>query len=157
MSKAYCLCSTQTLLYYFIKLKIYSNNMSNKLVLKKEYSIRIVFISQFMLFSALVALCMKNYDSYLVTILIYCTSMLYWINPIHNSWQQYLDRFVVRCAIVYHFSKYKHTNYIYFCITSFIAIIFYIMATKIENQHYSSICHVLMHVLGNIANVLLYI
>ena len=92
--------------------------------------------------------------------MIFITSINYWRDPIHDSYRRYIDiGTVVSCSIYQNFyaigAEYSHPYYI----LVLIGFTFYPFARYLSqngHSHESVIAHSVMHILCNIANMILY-
>ena len=137
----------------------YANTTLNTVFHKKQYTL-IWKISFFSLFSSIYALHNKHYDIAVVTGTVFITSIIYWTEPRYNSWQRNLDVCCVHLGLVYQLVKaYNSTYGKQYYIFTFIAIMFYLLGIYYEKKNFfwrSTYSHCLLHIFGNIANIILY-
>ncbi|CEG38026.1 uncharacterized protein PHALS_06067 [Plasmopara halstedii] len=130
-------------------------------VLSPRYSSRLFRSSFTTCFSVISAVHNKLWGCAFVALLVLITSLNYWRNPI-KGWRRTADMMTVFVAALYH---------AYYCIAvcqdSLVQIMYalvvansgycYFQARKAPSQNVSSAWHCGLHLLGNAANMLLYL
>jgi len=90
---------------------------------------------------------------------IFLTSIIYWIEPDY-SWRRYLDMAVSKTAFTYQMiAAYNAQNAKAYYATAITAALFYplgIYFSAKENYWASTYTHMGLHILGNLANIILY-
>ena len=93
---------------------------------------------------------------YLVTL----TSLNYWRYPTLVTWRRTMDIACVQIALWYHIiSAYSMANAVPYYITTGMGMVFFVAGVKAHTWGYpwpSTLCHVMVHVLGNGGNLFLY-
>jgi hypothetical protein len=94
---------------------------------------------------------------------VFTTSILYWRNPITNSWQRKLDIIVVLNGLTYQtYHLYSsnadidHSTYTFFVLLS---LVLYVISNYLMKNGYTwpaTYTHACIHLFGNIANIALY-
>lgn len=136
----------------------------------------IFFISFFCLISFFYAIYRKYYHLAPVSGSVFLTSLNYWKNPRYDSWERYLDISVVGIALIYQsYFALKSNMRLYYFFTIFLAGSCYLISktyvyisdrylTNINDSIYKKnklnwiamYYHAGLHVLANIANIILY-
>ena len=128
-------------------------------ILDREQYICIYKISYLSLFSCIYAIYRQHYNLAIVPGSIFLTSINYWRKPTY-SYRRYLDMTVVKIMLLYqHYMAYnaEYAN-IYYIIT-LIAILSYPLGIYYYRLKYywkSTYAHILLHILGNLGNIVLY-
>ena len=135
-----------------------NNNKNENLVLPLKYAKIIWFFSFIHLFAGIYGLINKCYLPALFSIGAVLTSTNYWKYPLYNSWTRYIDIIYIQISLYTHmyYGFYSKINkgYFYFII---IGISSYFVSYYLkENLHYSTMFHLMVHVFGCIANIVLY-
>ena len=115
-------------------------------------------ISWFSLGSASFAIYRGYYDLALVPLGVWLTSINYWRYPDY-SWRRYLDIGYVHCSLIYQLTRAYNAEYWipYFIILSIGIICFPIsIYFHKKNSWLSTILHGMVHIFGNISNIILY-
>ena len=98
---------------------------------------------------------------------VFATSLLYWRNPIRNSWRRKLDITVVSAGLSYHmyYAVYNPTRR-HTPVTThiYLALIGMSMTSYVVSEYYlyhrlywpATYTHAMIHLIANIANVVLY-
>ena len=109
--------------------------------------------------SCIYALYKEHYDLALVPAGVFLTSVNYWRNPTY-SWRRNLDIVYVKTGLSYQIiraygSEYDKLYYIvvFLGISSYMLGIFYY---KKKLYWHSTYAHIMLHILGNISNIILY-
>src|SRR5437870_589233 len=96
----------------------------------------------------------SHYDFAIWNLLVFLTSVNYWRHPVHGL-RRNVDILVALFACVYHVDHY----FLLSCYQQFVcwtlalsAVACYVLAV----ERRSHICHIRMHILGNLANACLY-
>ena len=102
----------------------------------------------------------------LVPLSVYSSSMIYWYCPIKYSWIHYLDIGVVLTSCMYQCIKARNAeNAVYFYPVLFIGTACFPLSTYVRKTYptlhighvwIAIILHGLIHVIGNVANFILY-
>ena len=112
------------------------------------------------LISALYAFYHGHYDMVLVPGGVFLTSINYWRKPDY-SWRRYADMCYVTGALSYQMLRSCKSQYggVYVILTTVSAIYFYPLGiyyfTRGKYWH-SAYAHSMIHILGNVANIILY-
>jgi len=119
-------------------------------------------VSWISLFTSSYAAYNNYYDLALVPGSIFLTSINYWRKPDY-SWRRYLDIIVVQIALMYQLiraynSEYSTTYYSFTFsgITMFFVGVYYHKKNEEKYVWRSTMCHISLHILANIGNVILY-
>ena len=119
-------------------------------------------VSWICFFNSLYAAYNKYYDLSLALGSIFLTSINYWRKPDY-SWRRYLDIIVVQLGFMYQLTKAYNSEYslIYYSftfsgITMFFVGVYYYNKNEEKYLWRSTMCHISLHVLANIGNVILY-
>ncbi|EQC36274.1 hypothetical protein SDRG_06379 [Saprolegnia diclina VS20] len=136
-------------------------NLSAKetLVLPPQYSGRL-FKSSFLTVASVVTA--AQYELWAccgLTLLVFLTSVNYWRHPVHG-WRRNLDMLAVFCGMSYHlytarFVPSGHHQLVYYGLALQIFVC-YFKARSSHDKDAASKWHMTMHLVGNIANCLLY-
>ena len=114
-------------------------------------------LSWLSLLSAVVALSRGHHGLLPVPLGVWATSTLYWWRPDH-SWRRYLDIGCVQFALwyqVYRASRAQHALAYYALTLSGMA--FFALGSRVSASPWASaLCHGMVHILGNAANICLY-
>ncbi|OQS01093.1 hypothetical protein ACHHYP_01839 [Achlya hypogyna] len=130
-----------------------------KLVLPPQYSARL-FRSSFLTVASVYSAAQNElWDCCFLTLLVLLTSINYWRHPVHG-WRRNVDMLAVFCGMSYHLytalyvpSAQHQLLYYVFVLQVFGC---YFKARSSSDKNISSKWHMTMHVVGNIANCLLY-
>jgi len=105
-------------------------------------------------------------DLSIVPLGIFITSMIYWSHPVRNSWRRYTDMSVVFTGLIYQGIRARNAeNCTYYYVVVSVAVICYPLSNYVATKYpnlcigtiwVSTLLHGLIHVLGNISNVILY-
>jgi len=130
--------------------------MQETLVLPPQYSIRIYYSSFITLFSVSRSFYFGLLDHFILSSAVFLTSVHYWKNPVFG-WRRNIDITIVSISCIYQSIKAfsSNTRDLYF-ILILMCIICYIKARNSKNLHHSSLWHSTIHILANIANIVLY-
>jgi hypothetical protein len=128
-------------------------------ILEPKYYIVIYRTSYFCLLSAVYAFYRKHYYLSIGPASIFLTSIHYWKNPDY-SYRRYLDMVVVKTVLACHiylarnaqFWKEYYIMLFLACLSYPIGIYYY----KKNDHCKSTFFHILVHVIGNIGNIILY-
>ena len=101
-----------------------------------------------------------HYDLSICTGGVFLTSINYWRYPVYSSWRRYLDIIYVNVALIYQlYAAYKSHCMLHYYLLTFAAIGFYPLGhyyyAKKQFWH-STYAHCALHILANIANLILY-
>jgi hypothetical protein len=127
------------------------------LILQPEYSRRIVLISHVIWISILTSASYGLYFCSLLALTVWATSQIYWSYPVKGL-RRSLDMACASASLIYHFglSISSLTKPQLYLSLLAVALSFYFLARRAQNQNYSSFYHCLMHIFGNISNLVLY-
>lgn len=130
------------------------------LVYSPQQSLYIYRISYLSLISSLYAVYRGHYDLALVPGSVFFTSINFWSNPTYDSWWRYTDMAVVTTGLTYQLCRAFTAEYGlgYYAATSigvcsFLASCYMHHINEIWAAAY---LHMMLHVFGNIGNVILY-
>lgn len=114
-------------------------------------------LSWLSLLSAAVALARGHADLCLVPLSVWATSALYWWRPDY-SWRRYLDIGCVQVALWYQCYRAVQAQHAlaYFSLTLAGMPFFPLGACLAASPWSSALCHGMVHILGNAANICLY-
>lgn len=126
------------------------------LVLQPRYSRRILYTSNVIWLSILASVLYEIYTCTLLTLLVWITSVMYWSHPVKGL-RRTLDMACTAVSLAYHFylASTAYQQMMYFTIVT-IGISFYLLARISDDQNCSSFYHCIMHLCGNISNLVLY-
>jgi hypothetical protein len=131
---------------------------SDCVLLPQQYNL-IWRVSFFSLGSSMYAMHHGHYAIALSTCGVFLTSINYWYKPDY-SWRRYFDMAYVKCAVLYQFYRaYYSQNVTYFYLLSALGIYFYILGINYHKKNllwHSTYAHCMLHIVGNIANIILY-
>lgn len=116
------------------------------------------FLSWLSLVSGLFAIVMHHYDLCAVPLGVWFTSILYWAKPDY-SWRRYFDITYVHLSLTYQLIRARDAEYrVAYYITVGIGMIAFPIAMYFKNKStwMSTFFHGLVHVFGNISNIILY-
>lgn len=129
------------------------------LVVKPKYALFLWRTSWLSLLSSLYALYVNLPDMSFVSFMLYCTSLLYWSNPRYNYIRN-IDITMAISSVYYHVWKAYYNEYgnIYIMKLSFIILLYpFSWYLHYKKQYWLSIyAHGLLHLIGNISNILFY-
>lgn len=129
-----------------------------------EYT-QLIFRSSFLsILSVISAWNNRCYDNFALASLVMCSSILYWRDPV-DGWRRRLDMMAVNGTVLYQvfysalFIEDIAVRAIYWCIVVS-AIECYLLARYygrvLGDFEVASQCHVGLHLLGNVSNLILY-
>lgn len=101
-----------------------------------------------------------NWNFFIIPFSVFITSLLHWSNPIHGSYYQTIDIYVVKISALYQLyrafgAQYMYTYYCFFLCS----ILSYYMGCYyyVEDFYYKSCYyHIGVHIFANISNIYLY-
>lgn len=140
------------------KCKRKNKDKNKNLILPLKYAKVIWFFSFIHLFAGIYGLINKHYIPALLSIGAVLTSTNYWKYPLCNSWARYIDIIYIQISLYTHmyYGFYSKLNKGYFYFIT-IGISSYFVSNYLkENLHYSTMFHLMVHVFGSIANIVLY-
>lgn len=109
--------------------------------------------------SIITSLYLNLFDCFLLSSIIFFTSINYWRYPI-KGFRRNIDIIAVICSCIYQtflaLQIYLIYSYLYFLII-LLCMKCYVNAIKQTDKKYSSNWHCCIHILANIANIVLYI
>jgi hypothetical protein len=128
------------------------------ILLPEQYNL-IWRVSWLSLISTIYALYRKHYELVIVPGGIFITSINYWRKPDY-SWRRYVDMIYVQFALHYQNIKAYNMEYakIYYVLI-FVSIIWFFIGIYYykKNDHWkSTYCHLMLHIMANIGNLILY-
>ena len=116
-------------------------------------------VSHLSLFSFFYAVYMQHHALAIVPASVFLTSTLYWYKPDY-SWRRYLDMAVVKSCFVYQgIMAYTADFGPEYYVIILVAVSFYpigILYHKKGDTWSSTYAHVMLHILANLANIVLY-
>jgi hypothetical protein len=116
-------------------------------------------VSWFSLLAALFAMFLGHYEFAIVPGSVFLTSILYWCEPDY-SWRRYLDMGVVVVMFVYQaILAWGTANAGVYYTLALIGALCFPLAVALHQQNMawpSTVAHAGIHVLGNMANIILY-
>jgi hypothetical protein len=128
-------------------------------ILTEEQYSNIYNVSFLSLGSSIYALHNRHFALALCPGSVFLTSINYWRKPDY-SWRRYLDMCVVKCALSYQlYAAYGSSHMLQYYALTGAAVGFYGLGIYYykKNLHWhSTYSHCLLHVVANIANVILY-
>lgn len=135
-----------------------NKNKNKNLTLPLKYAKTIWYFSFLHLFAGIYGLINGHYIPALLSIGAVYTSTNYWKYPLHNSWRRYFDIAYIQISLYTHmycgFYSKMRLGYFYFII---IGILSYFISYLLQKKIFlSSLFHIMVHVFGCIANVVLY-
>lgn len=118
-------------------------------------------LSWLSLLSGIVALACRHFDLFWVPLGVWLTSINYWRHP-DFSWRRYLDIVFVQVALWYQvYRAYGADNRDWYYSITGIGMCCYLVGVYCKQVHKSTwastLCHCLVHILGNAANIALYV
>ena len=138
------------------------NKSNEKIILEKKYSKKIYNASYLCLISFLYAIKKQQFKLSIVPMSIFITSINHWRNPI-IGWRRNLDIVTVYTGITYniinaYYIPNNRNKLMYYCILSS-SMSCYPLSLYLYNNNnilLSTYSHVILHVLANISNLILY-
>jgi hypothetical protein len=134
------------------------DGLYNGMTLPYSHSRIILYFSSLSMASSIYAIYRHYYDLAVVPFTVFVTSIIYWVKPDY-SWRRYLDEGLVTTVLIYQCSRavYAENRTHYYIITS-AAVCFFPIGIYFHKKHswISTIAHIFIHILGNIANIILY-
>lgn len=128
-------------------------------VLPSRYANILWYVSWLSLASAIYAWRRGHYDLAAVPGGVWITSINYWRKPDY-SWRRYVDIGYVHAALLYQVLRAHESEYrmVYYPILAIGCMCFPagVVYHKRSDFQTSTWCHVMVHVLGNVSNVILY-
>jgi len=102
----------------------------------------------------------QHYGHAVACYVVLITSLHYWQYPTPSSWSRFLDTTCVRIALAYHFlTAYSMSNAIPYYIIVSMGLVSFQLGLELYKRDYwwaSVYAHMMVHVLGNISNIVLY-
>lgn len=128
-----------------------------ELVIQPRYSKRLVASSHLALLCAgggLLLLC--DVQTFVVNMLVYLTSVLYWMRPV-RGFRRYIDICTSSAAIGYHLHlSYRASLFVPYASAVVGCCVIYAMARWARDNNLSSLLHCSLHVVGTAINLGLY-
>ena len=110
--------------------------------------------------SCIYAVYKTHYHLALVPGSVYITSINYWRDPQSNSWRKYADMYVVFTSLGYQIAMTRNAQNvrIYYVLILLCGLSYYesLRYAKTQDKWTSVYWHSLIHILGNISNIVLY-
>jgi hypothetical protein len=131
-----------------------------KLILEKQYSNRIFYTSLVSLLSVFLALYLQLYNFAFISSSVLLSSVIYWNNPINNIRRKIDICIVINSSIYQTYNSIlylQNNNLLLYIFLLYLGSICYYKARKNKNQDISSKWHCMIHIIGNISNIVLYI
>lgn len=131
------------------------------LVLPPDQSTFLWNLSWLSLFSGIYGIYQGHYDLVVVPIGVWITSINYWRSPDYG-WRRYVDISFVHVSLSYHLFLSLRAEYrfqYWACLGAAVAFYplgQYLHSKKSRSRWPSTICHGMVHILGNVSNVILY-
>jgi hypothetical protein len=102
----------------------------------------------------------QHYNHAIACYVVLLTSLNYWQYPTQNSWSRFLDMTCVKLALAHHLiTAYSMSNGILYYIIIGTGLASYQLGVELYKRDYwwaSVYAHAMVHILGNIGNVILY-
>ena len=128
------------------------------LIFPKPHSNYLFWTSCLSLGSGLFGLYKKQYNFIVYPFGVFITSINYWKNPT-NGWRRTLDQTAVRLSLIIQtYNATGLTNFMPYSFITFVSAIFYPLGFYYQYKYLpmSTFCHSLIHIGGNIGNIILY-
>ena len=140
------------------KNNVHSSYLCQNILYPKQSNF-IYNVSFLSLISSIYAIYNKHYGIALLPGGVFITSINYWRKPDY-SWRRYFDISYVIFALNYQIIlSYKVQYYKEYYLLTFCGIGFFILGVnyyKKKNYWMSTYCHIMLHVMANIGNIILY-
>ena len=140
--------------------KPYENVTEDGCILYPEQCHFLCKISIISLIASLYAIYKEYYELAVIPFGVFLTSIIYWYNPITDSWRKTLDITYVQFALFYNIIRaYKSEYYILYYITISISLCFYPLGIYLYHKKMyweSTYAHSMIHIIANISNFILY-
>jgi hypothetical protein len=102
----------------------------------------------------------QHYSHAIPCYVVFLTSLNYWRYPTQSSWSRFLDTTCVQIALAYHIlTAYSMSNAIPYYIITATGLATYQLGIELYKRDYwwgSVYAHMMVHVFGNISNMILY-
>jgi hypothetical protein len=112
------------------------------------------------LFGGSYAIYTHHYGHAIACYAVLITSLNYWRYPVNPSWSRFVDMICVKLALAYHLiTAYSMSNRIPYYIIIGTGLSSYQLGVELYKRDYwwaSVYAHAMVHVLGNISNIVLY-
>jgi hypothetical protein len=116
--------------------------------------------SWFALLSGCYATYTQHYNHAIACYAVLITSLNYWRYPANPSWSRFLDMTCVKLALTHHIiTAYSMSNRIPYYILTATGLASYQLGVELYKREYwwaSVYAHAMVHVIGNIGNIILY-
>lgn len=135
-----------------------TNGLYNGLILPKAQYRYLWGISWLSLLSAIYAFSRGYNDLAFVPLSVWLTSIIYWWKPDYSI-RRYFDIYIVNTSLFYQLMRSVDCeNRVAYWITLFIGSSFFPLGCYLHpiNTWASTLCHSMVHIFGNISNVILY-
>ena len=133
--------------------------MEDNCILPQNHYMFIWRVSFLSFFVSMYALYNRHYDLALVPGGVFITSINYWRKP-NYSWRRYVDISYVKMSLLYQLVRAYNAQYArQYYILVLIAMCFYplgIFLYKKKLYWYSTYAHIMLHIIGNLSNTVLY-
>lgn len=128
-------------------------------ILDRSQYILIYRVAWLSLLSTIYSFYMKQYNLSIVPTSVFITSRLYWYKPDY-SWRRYVDMSVIKACVIYQLGLAYKSEYaaVYYPI-ALTGLVFYPIGIYYYSKHEtwaSTYSHITMHIILNIANIVLY-
>ena len=132
----------------------------NGCLLKKEQYTYLYYSSYLSLISTIYSIYRNYYFLTPVSLLVFLSSINFWRKPVITSWRRYIDIVTVFSTLCYQLYHVHNAQYVilYYIFTS-IAILAYLIGVyyyRIGKIWYSVYSHMSLHLIANIANIIVY-
>jgi hypothetical protein len=130
-----------------------------ELIIPQAHADLLWYVSWFSFASAVYAWNQGYYDLAIVPGGVWVTSINYWRKPDY-SWRRYVDIGYVHTALLYQMLRAQESEHrrMYYTVLAMGCLFFPFGVYFHQNMHLrrSTLCHLLVHLLGNVSNVILY-
>ena len=144
--------------YGFYHIKCDEDGLYNGLILPKSHANYLFCTSWLTFVSGLYGLYKKQLNFAILPLGIFVASINYWIHPV-NNWRRYIDISYATFSIVTQsFLAYGLPNFYYYIIIISLSCLCYPLSFYFQDKFLplSTLSHSLIHIGGNIANIILY-
>jgi hypothetical protein len=144
--------------YGFNHIKCDEDGLYNGLIVPKTHANYLFWTSCLTFISGLYGLYKKQYNFAILPLGIFVASINYWVHPV-NNWRRYLDISYASFALITHsILAYGLPNFNYYIIILSLSCLCYPVSFYFQEKFLplSTFSHSLIHIGGNIANIILY-
>ena len=125
-------------------------------IMPKKHAMLIWKVSWCSMISALYAIYQQHYSLCIVPAGVLITSLNYWRHPIYG-WRRNCDISYVCASVIYQsIIAYNMKYAIPYYLCTGVAIAFYPIGRAITNKWHATYAHCAIHIIANIANIILY-